>query len=138
MKRFIEKIPILLLAVLLCIATTGPVVAIGAETGISPHYDAISQIDAKLTISRSGKANCTASVSFPSSKYSITLTCELCDSKGGVIKSWSTSGKTLVTLDKSWYVTSGSDYQVVASATVYNSAGNYVDSGTAYSSVVPY
>ena len=41
-------------------------------------------------------------------------------------------------MEKNWYVTSGSSYQVEASATVYDSTGNYVDSDNAYSEIVYY
>lgn len=108
------------------------------DTGIDPQYIMITLLDAKLDINNSGRATCSTKVTTAApSGYSVTLTCEL-SKDGTVIKSWTTTGARSASLNKSWYVTSGSDYQVIASATVYDSAGNYVDSGTAYSSVVPY
>ena len=108
------------------------------DTGIDPQYIMITLLDAKLDINNSGRATCSTKVTTAApSGYSVTLTCEL-SKDGTVIKSWTTTGARSASLNKPWYVTSGSDYQVIASATVYDSAGNYVDSGTAYSDVVSY
>ena len=131
MKRTRNLLTALLLAVILLGAVNADAVGIPAtDPGVVPYYTVISSLDGTLEISRSGRASCRASVDVSSLSY-------LCKD-GTVIKSWTASGKGSVSLDKSWYVTSGSDYQVVASATVYNSTGNYVDSGTAYSDVVSY
>ncbi len=138
MKRTRNLLTALLLAVILLGAVNADAVGIPAtDPGVVPYYTVISSLDGTLEISRSGRASCRASVDVSSLSYNVTLTCDLCKD-GTVIKSWTASGKGSVSLDKSWYVTSGSDYQVVASATVYNSTGNYVDSGTAYSDVVSY
>lgn len=138
MKRIWKQLTVLLLAVALLGTISANAVGIpDAEPGIIPYYTAISSLESALEINRSGKSTCTASVDVSSLSYSVTLTCSL-SKDGTVIKSWTASGKGTVTLNKSWYVTSGSSYQVIASATVYDSAGNYVDSGTAYSSVVSY
>lgn len=138
MKKLSMVLSAWLLAMLMmCNVTAGAVSSLTIEEGIVPYYNVIRTLTADLTINRSGKSTCSASVRTSPSGYSITLTCDLCKD-GDVIKSWTASGKGNASLDKSWYVTSGSDYQVIASATVYDSAGNYVDSGTAYSSVVSY
>lgn len=55
-----------------------------------------------------------------------------------VQKSWSASGKTDITLSKSYTVTSGYSYQTVLTARVYNSEGVYVETVTASSAVVSY
>ena len=108
------------------------------DSEIVPHYDVIKSIRSNLEINRSGKATCSASVRTSSVDYTINLTCTLYKSDGSVVKSWSTTGKGTVSMEKNWYVTSGSSYQVEASATVYDSTGNYVDSDNAYSEIVYY
>lgn len=62
--------------------------------------------------------------------YTIYLKIELQRYKDGYwtsIKSWSGSGTGEVTMDKSWYVTSGYYYRTAATATVYTSSGSYVE-----------
>ncbi len=137
MLKILKRVPAFLFAMLLlCNVYAEAIDVYDSNSDVTPHYEVISLIDSKLEINRTGKATCKAQV-HTSSNFSVTLTCDLYKD-GTVIKSWTASGKGSAFLDKSWYVTSGSDYQVVASATVYNSTGNYIDSGTAYSDVVSY
>ena len=139
MRKTMRKICICLVAVMLL--STANVTAMGSpnmDSEIVPHYDVIKSIRSNLEINRSGKATCSASVRTSSVDYTINVTCTLYKSDGSVVKSWSTTGKGTVSMEKNWYVTSGSSYQVEASATVYDSTGNYVDSDNAYSEIVYY
>ena len=103
---------------------------------INPRYVGISNISAGLAISTSGKATCVSSV-MPDNRYTVTLTMEL-QQDGRTIKSWNTPvGTSQTVLEKSYNVTSGHDYQVVATATV-KSGSSVINSYKAYSSIVSY
>lgn len=105
--------------------------------GISPHYKFIHSLMADLTISTTGKATCTANAK-TEPNYTVEIVCELRNSNGATLKSWSDSNTWYASAGGSWYVKSGSQYQVVATATIYDADGNYVDSGTTYSRNVSY
>lgn len=134
-----KKLISLLLAIsLLCAVNVGAVSYQPERSEISPRYVGINLFDAKLSISTSGKATCTVSVRPSSPTYKIDLNFMLQNNDGDVIKSWSVSGERSINVEKVWYVKSGSQYQVVATATIYDADGNYVDSGTTYSRNVSY
>lgn len=88
------------------------------------RYTGISSIAAGLTIDSAGCATCTSSV-ITYSGYSVDLKMEL-QRDGSTIKTWLNSGSVVVSLSKPYYVTSGHSYQVIATATVYDSNGVYV------------
>ena len=52
---------------------------------------------------------------------------------GRTIKTWTDSGSKGFDILKTYYVTPGHDYQVVVTATVYNSSGKIVETPSAYS-----
>lgn len=89
------------------------------------RYTGISSCFASLTISNWGKCSC-CSFADCNSGYSASLTMEL--KRGSTtIKTWTTSGSGMVTLDKTYYVVSGYTYQVVATIEVKDSHGVVVD-----------
>ena len=92
---------------------------------ISPRYAYIRDTEADLEIT-GGLANCSASVSAPTSSYDVELTVELQQNRSGwdTIKTWTDSGTRYV---------SAYDYRVKATATVYNSSGREIESATFYS-----
>lgn len=100
------------------------------------RYTGISGISAGLTISNIGGATCTGDA-ITYSGYSVDLTMEL-QRDGSTIKTWSKSGSTVVSLSKTYYVTSGHNYQVVTSVDVYNSKGAYVATYSCTSNVKSY
>ena len=91
---------------------------------------------ASLDISSSGCASCYGRVT-PYSGYKVTLEVEL-QRDGKTIKSWSDTNKDTFSIDEIYYVTPGHDYQVVVTATVYNSSGRIVETPTTDSAVVSY
>lgn len=100
------------------------------------RYTGVSSISAGLTIDNAGCANCSGSA-MTYSGYSVNLSMKL-QRDGTTIKTWSTSGSTFVPLSKSYYVTSGHNYQVVTSVDVYNSKGAYVATYSCTSNVKSY
>ena len=95
-----------------------------APAEIVPFYVGTILASASLSIDANGNATC-------SGQQKINGDWE-------VQKSWSASGKTDITLSKSYTVSSGYSYQTVLTARVYNSEGVYVETVTASSAVVSY
>lgn len=111
---------------ILCVAFSTVVMALAMDKKDEPlRYTGISDCFASISISGWGKATC-SSFADCNHGYSATLTMEL---KQGstTIKSWSTTGSNLVSLDKTYYVVSGYTYQVVATIEVKDSHGVVVD-----------
>lgn len=71
------------------------------------------------------------------SGYSVDLKMKL-QRDGRTIKTWTDSGSKGFDILKTYYVTPGHDYQVVVTATVYNSSGKIVETPSAYSNEVSY
>lgn len=101
-----------------------------------PMYTGIAALMCDISISNNGRASCYGrAVNYAG--YSTTLRMDL-KRDGGAIKSWTTSGSGVVTLDKDYYVLSGHSYYAVVVATVKNSSGATVGTYTAYSATVSY
>lgn len=100
------------------------------------RYTGVASITAGLTISNAGGASCSGSATTYSG-YSVDLTMEL-RRDGSTIKTWTTSGSGFVPLSKTYYVTSGHNYQVVTTVDVYNSKGAYVATYSCTSNVKSY
>ena len=97
----------------------------GSSTG-QMRYKRISVFAIELTISTSGKASCYSWAESAYSTDTIDLTMELQRYIGGTwdtVKSWNGSGTAIAYLNKDWYITSGYNYRVLATAKVYNSSG---------------
>ena len=54
------------------------------------------------------------------------------------VTSWDTSGSSILSLEKSYYVMSGYYYQAELSADVYNSSGSFLENVTSNSSIQYY
>lgn len=119
MKKLTRSTLSLLLAAVLT-ATLLPAQA----AKVSPRYTGISNIDANLEI-KSGRATCRGTVEVKSN-YTADLVLEL-KRDGTVIKTWTDSGTGKIELNKTYYVTSGHDYELEATATVYNSSNKVVE-----------
>lgn len=119
MKKFTRSTLSLLLAAVL-MATLLPAQA----AGISPRYTGISIIDANLEIKNSF-ATCIGTVDVKRG-YTADLVLEL-KRDGTVIKTWSDSGTGKIEINKTYYVTSGHEYELTATATVYNSSNKVVE-----------
>lgn len=103
------------------------------------RYIALTKLEAKLNISSTGYASCTAHANLLLG-YSCDVTLELQQKSGTswkTIKEWASSGSTN-SINEGCYVTSGHDYRLKLSADVHNSSGKLVESPTEYSTVVHY
>lgn len=90
----------------------------------SPRYTGISTINASLEI-ENGRATCSGTVEVKPN-YTADLVLEL-KRDGTVIKTWSDSGTGKITIKKTYYVSSGHEYELEATATVYNSSNKVVE-----------
>lgn len=135
MKKTLLKSASMLL-VLVCVLSTLSIFPSAKAAEIEPRFTGIASLAASLDISSSGCASCYGRVT-PYSGYKVTLEVEL-QRDGKTIKSWSDTNKDTFSIDEIYYVTPGHDYQVVVTATVYNSSGRIVETPTTDSAVVSY
>ena len=138
MKSSIMKKMIGLIAVLLVLTTT-----IFVANAVQPRYVKIQSLSADLqSISLAGRATCNSSVIVPDAACSVTIIAELQQSSDGntwdTIKTWSDSGCYAAETDGYWYVDKGYEYRVLATATVYNSSGDIVETASTTSLVREY
>ena len=105
-----------------------------------PLYTVLANVSATLSISSTGMATCSGSAKTFDSDYVIELSMDLIKyDQDETIKSWSTSGKTSVSLSKkNWYVAKGHDYQVVVTAKVYDTNNRLVETASAESGIFSY
>ena len=141
MKNILKRSLCLLTAILtLCVSASAvsPQEAVDLSE-ITPRYAYIRNANASLTIT-SGLADSSATVSTSSSSYDVELTVELQQNRSGwdTIKTWTDSGARYASAGGNWYVVSGYDYRVKATATVYNSSGREIETATLYSNVESY
>lgn len=119
MKKLTRSTLSLLLAALLTAALLPAQAA-----GVFPRYTGISAIKANLEIENSFAA-CIGTVNVKTG-YTADLVLEL-KRDGTAIKTWTDSGTGRIEINKTYYVTSGHDYELVATATVYNSGGKVIE-----------
>ena len=129
------------LLVALCLIVPSASATATNEKMVQPRYTNITQFYADLELTSGWRADCYAYVKLANSTDSANLTMELQRSSNGsswsTIKAWTTSGRGTVTLDKSYYVTSGYSYRVVATVEVYTSAGTLAETASAVSQIAP-
>lgn len=118
-KRFFS---ILLVAAMFTAVTTTASATPLLPTSIQPIYVGVSTVAANLKISSAGNATVTAQVC-ASPGYTVDLVVSLERDSGVLIKSWSDSGSGTVGIEKTYYVSSGHDYYVSASVSVYDRNG---------------
>ena len=133
MKRTLGK-SVSVILVLACMLSAFCIGARAVE--VEPCYTGIMSLSATLDISSGGQASCYGYVSSRSG-YSVDLKMKL-QRDGRTIKPWTDSGSKGFDILKTYYVTPGHDYQVVVTATVYNSSGKIVETPSAYSNEVSY
>ena len=127
---------VLLMTSLLVLPANATETPSNENTTISPRYVNIALFTASINVNSSGKASCYSFVETANTSHTIYLKIELQRYKDGYwssIKSWTGSGTGEVTMDKSWYVTSGYYYRTAATATVYTSSGSYVETVSIHS-----
>ncbi|MPM11101.1 hypothetical protein SDC9_57440 [bioreactor metagenome] len=94
-------------------------------TQIQPMYTGVSSLTSGLTISTSGAATCGGRASVRSG-YTVDLTVEL-KQDGSTIKTWTSSGTSIVSAGGTYYVASGHSYVVTTTAAVYDSNDHLVE-----------
>lgn len=137
MKKRISKFLSMLLA-LCCITAT---LSTATATAIEPRYTGLFGAAVSLDIASGGKSTPAVAVTLRNG-YTADVTLTLQRSSNGYswssVKEWSDSGSTLVSIEKTYYVTSGYDYRSKCTVIVYDSNGSIVDNVTKYSSTVSY
>ena len=133
MKRSIISLIalILLLSNLLVVPASAAEPAAENTSAITPRFVNIELMSASIDVNSSGKASCYSYVDTANSTYKIYVSMSLqryVDGYWTNVKTWNSSGTGAVTLDKSYYVTSGYYYRTAMSATVYTSGGSFVES----------
>ncbi len=94
-------------------------------TQIGLMYTGVSSLTSGLTISTSGAATCGGRASVRSG-YTVDLTVEL-KQDGSTIKTWTSSGTSIVSAGGTYYVASGHSYVVTTTAAVYDSNDHLVE-----------
>lgn len=130
--------------VMLFVISMISVITVGASAAsnsqpanIQPRYIGVDAASSNLDISSSGRADIRGRLSV-NPGYSASVTVTLYKDAGSFVESWSRSGKGEIEVRESRYVTSGHDYYVTLSATIYNSSGKVVDTISKDSLVVSY
>lgn len=135
LKKYLRRM--IALVSVICILLSATVSAVAAQPpAVEPMYTGISGLGASLNISSSGLASCVGSV-YNDGDYDVTMTIAL-QQDGSTIKSWPVTTTTGInSVQKSHYVASGHDYQVVVTAVV-KSGSIIVNIYTARSTIVSY
>ena len=130
MKKHIRPTILMLLAVSMLMA------GFTTAQAVEPRYTGITRINSTLTISAKGAARCTGEIMLRPG-YTADLTVEL-KQDGTIIKTWTGTGSGTISAGSTYFVTSGHDYVVTTTATVYDSNGKIVESPSKDSAEVSY
>ena len=136
MKKTRSRLLSLLLTVVL-IASVVPVQA--ASPDIAPYrFDNVASCSIFLSITSKGLATCTSDMTLRSgvtAEMTVTLYKSTDKKSWDYVKSWDTSGSSMLMIEKSYYVMSGYYYKSVLSADIYNSSGSLVESISSTSNI---
>ncbi len=133
----VKKLLALLLTLHCVVAIIMPTNALEAQ----PLADGTNTAEATLAISPVGQASCGVTVKAKDLTYRIEATMSLYqidDSYPDPLKSWTVSGVANISVTKSYYVTKGHDYQVMATITIKDSSGKQIESFDTPSSIIHY
>lgn len=125
-----KKIVCLLLVVVLVCSLTLPAAAAVIEP-VEPCYKKIRSIAIGFDIDEStGIANCYARcIAWSNVTIKITGTLQQYSNGSWVyVTSWTKSGKDMVVLDEQWAVYRGYKYRFIATFSIYDSNGSFVES----------
>ncbi len=103
---------------------------------VEARYTAITSLSSTLQISSTGAATCNGDVELWDG-YTVDLKVEL-RQDGVTIKTWTDSGSGKANAGGTYFVTSGHNYLVVTTATVYDGNGRWVESPSKNSVVSSY
>lgn len=140
MRKLIFRLMALVLVVSLLSAPAAVFATDSSETTLQPRYTNINSIAAAVSINAYGKASCTGSASLTYASDTGKIIMYLQQKQGNTwytIESWTDSVEPLF-LSGARYVASGYYYRCKTVLTVYDSSGNIVDGGSAYSQTVYY
>lgn len=116
MEKNTKRFATLILALGIIFTMIIPATAAEPQT-VQPRMVGISNLAAKLDISNSGKATCSA-ILYNNGTYDVTVIITLTQD-GTPIQSWTATAQVRGNMiDKYYYVTSGHDYQVTVKAEV--------------------
>ena len=116
MEKNTKRFATLILALSIIFTMIIPATAAEPQT-VQPRMVGISNMAARLEISSSGKATCTATL-HNNGTYDVTIIIILTQD-GTPIQSWTIPAQVRINvIDKYYYVTSGHDYQVIVKAEV--------------------
>ena len=136
MKKSLRQMLSLFFALSLILAMTTTAFA-AQPSVVKPTYIGISNLSAHLKVSSVGLASCGATL-YNDGDYTVDVTIAL-QQDGTTIKSWSFTTRTGAnSFQKDYYVASGHDYQVIATANVKTSSGILLRSYSAKSTTVSY
>lgn len=139
-KSAIKKMVSLFTLLAVVISMTG--ISFAKETvpypeTISPRFTTIKSFYSYLDVSETGIASCDAeALSYTS--YTVNVIAELQEKNGtwNTINTWSNSGEMLSSVSESCSVSTDYQHRLKATAYVYDSNGDLVESAVEYSSVV--
>lgn len=125
-----------------CVVTAGLTCnALASSKYAEPRLVAVSELQAELSVSSSGKTTCNGTVKLRNG-YTGEMTMTLQCSANGVIwtevKTWTDSGSGTLELEHSYYVASGYWYRVETSVDTYNALGTFIESASAFSDICRY
>lgn len=152
MKR--NRVSSLILAVLLCLSlVSSPVKAHAAESStqeltilyLSPRFKFLSQISASLSISNFGRATCGGAF-YIYDKYDgydsrMTMVLQQYEDTGWTdLKEWSQdfTGTGAKLMEKSYYVSAGYRYRMIATVEILDSAGEVLETVSCDSPIKEY
>lgn len=129
-----KKIFAIILATVLFVLMVTPVYAALPDPPITPQYNYIDTYSVGLSIDKStGIASCSASC-YTTTNNTVKIEYDLeryMGSYWATVKTWTSSGTSYASLNKSWAVYSGYTYRGFATYSIYNSAGNLLETGSA-------
>ena len=131
----------LALSLILILSSLAPTAYASEELTIQSRYSRITSFTVAFSISSSGLSSDYSSIKLTNSTDTVNLIIELQQKSGSTwstIKTWETSGSGTVSLDKSWYVSSGYSYRIYVTAKVYNSSDTLSETATLISSTASY
>lgn len=131
-KKFIHSFFALFLA--LCILTgISSVTPTAYASDTQPYFLSMSKYTVKIEISNTGYVTGTCSAILLASTSSATITMKLQQQKNDMwvtLNTWTYAGGPRLEFTNNCYVTSGYDYRIDSEITVYDSAGNKIETQT--------
>lgn len=112
------------ISLLLLLGILGSTLLVAYAEGISPRYIGVATLSSSLSISAGGGATCRGTVTLYD-EYTADLKVEL-KRDGSTIRTWTNSGSGTLSAGATYYITSGHEYVVTTTATVYDASGNIV------------